>query len=86
MPEPATSPQTPTVWTIKALLAWTTDFLAKKGNFPPAAEEYRTYLKLSPSAPEADQLRRQLTEWEGLGVIPRAETTSTASDNNKEKP
>ncbi|HJZ59732.1 MAG TPA: peptide chain release factor N(5)-glutamine methyltransferase [Gemmataceae bacterium] len=29
-PEPA--PQTPTVWTIKALLAWTTEFLAKKGN------------------------------------------------------
>ncbi len=31
MPEPATTPQTPTVWTIKALLTWTTDFLAKKG-------------------------------------------------------
>src|SRR5262249_35377518 len=29
-PEPA--PQTPTVWTIKALLAWTTEFLTKKGN------------------------------------------------------
>lgn len=28
-PEPA--PQPPTVWTIKALLAWTTEFLTKKG-------------------------------------------------------
>jgi Flp pilus assembly protein TadD len=60
--------------------------LAKQGNFPTAAEEYRTFLKLSPSAPEADQLRRQLAEWEGLGVIPRTETASTASDNAKEQP
>jgi len=29
---------TPTVWTIKALLAWTTDFLAKKGIESPRAE------------------------------------------------
>jgi release factor glutamine methyltransferase len=35
-PEPATPP-TPTVWTIKALLDWTTDFLAKKGPAPAAA-------------------------------------------------
>lgn len=34
-PEPA--PATPTVWTIKALLNWTTDFLAKKGTAPAAA-------------------------------------------------
>jgi release factor glutamine methyltransferase len=40
MPEPAPTPppQTPTVWTIKALLAWTTDFLAKKGIENPRAE------------------------------------------------
>src|SRR5262245_5662724 len=38
MPEPAPAPQTPTVWTIKALLAWTTDFLAKKGIENPRAE------------------------------------------------
>jgi len=30
-------PETPTVWTIRALLAWTTDFLAKKGAAPAAA-------------------------------------------------
>ena len=35
-PEPATPP-TPTVWTIKALLDWTTDFLAKKGPAPATA-------------------------------------------------
>ena len=29
---------TPTVWTIKALLAWTTDFLATKGIESPRAE------------------------------------------------
>src|SRR2546423_8449154 len=42
MPEPAPAstppPQTPTVWTIKALLAWTTDFLMKKGIENPRAE------------------------------------------------
>lgn len=31
-------PQPPTVWTIKALLAWTTDFLAKKGIENPRAD------------------------------------------------
>jgi release factor glutamine methyltransferase len=36
MADPA--PATPTVWTIKALLAWTTDFLAKKGIESPRAE------------------------------------------------
>lgn len=36
MPEPA--PQTPTVWTIQALLAWTTDFLAQKGIENPRAD------------------------------------------------
>jgi len=35
MPEPAV---VPTVWTIKALLAWTTDFLAKKGIENPRAD------------------------------------------------
>jgi release factor glutamine methyltransferase len=38
MPEPAPTPLTPTVWTIQALLAWTTDFLAKKGIENPRAD------------------------------------------------
>lgn len=50
--------------------------LAKQGNFPSAAEEYRSFLKLAPSSPAADQLRKQLTEWEGLGVIQRSETAA----------
>lgn len=36
MPEPA--PQAPTVWTIKELIRWTTDFLAKKGVENPRAD------------------------------------------------
>ena len=32
------APQMPTLWTIKALLAWTTDFLAKKGIENPRAD------------------------------------------------
>jgi release factor glutamine methyltransferase len=37
MAEPTTTP-VPTVWTIKALLAWTTDFLTKKGIENPRAD------------------------------------------------
>jgi release factor glutamine methyltransferase len=37
MPEPAPTPP-PTVWTIKALLAWTADYLASKGIESPRAE------------------------------------------------
>src|SRR5262249_48102789 len=47
--------------------------LARQGNFPLAAEHFRNYLKLSPDSPNADQVRKQLAEWEGLGVIQRAE-------------
>jgi release factor glutamine methyltransferase len=36
MPDPIPTP--PTVWTIKALLAWTTEFLAKKGIENPRAD------------------------------------------------
>jgi Tfp pilus assembly protein PilF len=48
--------------------------LARQGNFPSAAEEFRSFLKLAPNSPNAEQLRKQLTDWEGLGVIQRAET------------
>jgi release factor glutamine methyltransferase len=34
----AAAPQMPTVWTIKALLTWTTDYLAKKGIENPRAD------------------------------------------------
>lgn len=45
--------------------------LARQGNFPSAADELRTFLKMSPTSSNAEQVRKQLTEWEGLGVIPR---------------
>jgi tetratricopeptide (TPR) repeat protein len=57
--------------------------MARQGNFPSAAEQFRQYLKLAPNAQEGDQLRKQLKEWEGLGVI-QAEASAPAT--NKEKP
>jgi Flp pilus assembly protein TadD len=50
--------------------------LARQGDFPSAAEEFRSYLKMSPDSQQADQIRKQLTEWEGLGVIQRAEAAA----------
>jgi len=47
--------------------------LARQGKFPLAAEEFRSFLKLTPNSPSAQQIRKQLSEWEGLGVIQRAE-------------
>jgi release factor glutamine methyltransferase len=38
MPDPAPAPPTPTVWTIQALLSWTTNYLAQKGIENPRAE------------------------------------------------
>ncbi len=58
--------------------------LARQGNFPSAAEQFRSYLKAAPNSAEAEQLRKQLTEWEGLGVVQRAETATPQT--NKEKP
>jgi len=59
--------------------------MARQGNFTSAADEFRTFLKLSPTAAEADQLRRQLTEWEGLGVIQKAEAAPVPTPTTKEK-
>jgi Flp pilus assembly protein TadD len=50
--------------------------LARQGNFPSAADEFRSFLKLSPNSPQAEQIRKQLTEWEGLGVIQKGEATA----------
>jgi release factor glutamine methyltransferase len=38
MPDPAPATPTPTVWTIQALLGWTTNYLAQKGIENPRAE------------------------------------------------
>jgi Tfp pilus assembly protein PilF len=45
---------------------------SQKGNFNGAAAEYRTYLAAQPTGPAAEDLKRRLTEWEALGVIPKA--------------
>ena len=47
---------------------------ARQGNFPLAATAYRDFLAAQPMGPVAKDLRRQLTEWEALGVIPKAKT------------
>jgi release factor glutamine methyltransferase len=54
-PEPATQP--PTVWTIKALLNWTTDFLAKKGN-PSARLEAQVLLAHVLNCPRIELVAR----------------------------
>lgn len=41
----------------------------EKGSFPKAAAEFRTYLQLAPTAASGEQIRKQLNEWEQLGVI-----------------
>jgi len=42
---------------------------AQRGQFAEAASEFRRFLDLEPTAPAGDQLKRQISEWEQLGVI-----------------
>jgi Tfp pilus assembly protein PilF len=42
---------------------------SKQGAFNEAAKEYRTYLQVAPDAASAEQIKKQLNEWEVLGVI-----------------
>lgn len=50
---------------------------AKQGAFSEAAKEYRTYLKVDPNNVAVEQIKKQLNEWEVLGVIePQKETAS----------
>ncbi len=46
---------------------------AQRGQFEEAAKEYRQYLKLAPEADSSESIRKQLNEWEVLGVIKAAE-------------
>ena len=47
---------------------------SQRGQFEEAAKEYRQYLALAPDASSAEGIRKQLREWEVLGVIePAAE-------------
>ena len=51
---------------------------SRQGDFPRAATDFRTFLQAQPDSPIAPDVRRQLTEWEALGVIgiPAGETAS----------
>jgi Flp pilus assembly protein TadD len=53
--------------------------LAKKGQFAPAAAEYRTFISSDPQSPQAIAVQRQLTEWEALGVIEKAAVPAPAA-------
>ncbi len=43
--------------------------LARKGDLPGAADEYRRFLSLNPTYPEAERLRAELAHWETRGLI-----------------
>ena len=50
---------------------------AQRGQFEAAAKSYRRYLELAPQAGSAEAIRKQLNEWEVLGVIEAAEVAGT---------
>jgi Tfp pilus assembly protein PilF len=50
---------------------------SQQGAFSEAAKEYRNYLQADPNAASAEQIKKQLNEWEVLGVIaPESKTAS----------
>ena len=53
---------------------------SRQGDFLRAATDFRTFLKAQPDSPIAPDVRRQLSEWEVLGVIeaPAGETASAS--------
>ncbi len=55
---------------------------ARQGNFPLAATAYRDFLAAQPMGPMAKDLRRQLGDWEALGVIPKAKTPALAAQKD----
>lgn len=52
--------------------------LANLGKYAEAARNYRRFLRASPQATAADNIRAQLAEWEQLGVTPPAEAEAAA--------
>ncbi len=55
---------------------------ARQGNFPLAATAYRDFLAAQPMGPLAKDLRRQLGDWEALGVIPKAKPPALEAQKN----
>lgn len=53
---------------------------AQRGAFEMAATEFRNYLQMAPNAPSGDDIRRQLNEWQALGVIDKGAATAAAQD------
>ena len=53
---------------------------SRQGDFLRAATDFRTFLKAQPDSPIAPDVRKQLAEWEVLGVIeaPARETVSAS--------
>ena len=42
---------------------------ARRGEYDEAASEYRRYLEIAPESVAGDRIRRELHEWQELGVI-----------------
>jgi Flp pilus assembly protein TadD len=59
---------------------------ARQGNFPLAATAYRDFLAVQPMGPTAKDLRRQLTEWEALGVIQKTKTAALTTQEDSSSP
>jgi Flp pilus assembly protein TadD len=57
--------------------------LAKKGQFAPAAAQYRAFLSSDPQSPAAAVVERQLVEWEALGVIESAAVPASATPQDQ---
>ena len=65
-PEQAKAKGLPQIYHLRGLI------LAKQGEFPKAAEEFRTFLREGPNELAAPQVSRQLADWEALGVIEKS--------------
>ena len=55
---------------------------ARQGNFPLAATAYRGFIAAQPMGPVTEDLRRQLSDWEALGVIPKTKTAALTAQGN----
>ena len=52
---------------------------SKKGDFTKAATSYRSFVEAQPGSPAATKVKRQLMEWEALGVISKADAAVAAN-------
>ena len=59
---------------------------ARQGNFSLAATAYRDFLTAQPMGPVAKDLRRQLSDWAALGVIPKAKTAALTPQESPAPP